>query len=70
MRALKDNHYVALVLVLTLSAFMLSSCGITAPRSNDGFANLDSPGMSDTDRTMTISLGPDDAVVCGPVHGR
>ena len=58
MRALKDNHYVALVLVLTLSAFMLSSCGITAPRSNDGFANLDSPGMSDTDRTMTISLGP------------
>ena len=58
MRALKDNHYVALVLVLTLTAFMLSSCGITAPRSNDGFANLDSPGMSDTDRTMTISLGP------------
>ena len=58
MRALKDNHYVALVLVLTLSAFMLSSCGITAPRSNDGFANLDSPGMNDTDRTMTISLGP------------
>ena len=63
MRALKDNplrdnHYAALVLVLVLSAFMLSSCGITAPRSNDGFANLDSPGMSDTDRTMTISLGP------------
>ncbi len=36
----------------------LSSCGITAPRGNDGFANLDSPGMKDTDRTMTISLGP------------
>ena len=58
MRTLKDNHNVVLVLVLTLSAFMLSSCGITAPRGNDGFANLDSPGMSDTDRTMTISLGP------------
>ena len=58
MRALKDNHYAALVLALTLSVFMLSSCGITAPRSNEGFANLDSPGMSDTDRTMTISLGP------------
>jgi len=57
MRTLKDNHNVVLVLVLTLSAFMLSSCGITAPRGNDGFANLDSPGMGDTDRTMTISLG-------------
>lgn len=36
----------------------LTACGITAPRSNDGFANLDSPGMADTNRTMSISLGP------------
>jgi hypothetical protein len=43
----------AAVLVLTLSA-----CGFTAPRSNDGYANLDSPGMADTDRTMSLSLGP------------
>jgi len=45
-------------LVFGLMALMLASCGITAPRSNDGFANLDSPGMNETDRSMTISLGP------------
>jgi hypothetical protein len=43
----------AAILVLALTA-----CGITAPRSNDGFANLDSPGMGDTNRTMALSLGP------------
>ena len=47
---------------ITVSAVIpvlaLTACGITAPRSNDGFANLDSPGMSDTDRTMSLSLGP------------
>ena len=57
-KPLKDSYYVASVLVLILTAFMLSSCGITAPRSNEGYANLDSPGMSDTDRTMSLSLGP------------
>lgn len=45
------------VLVLTSMAFMISSCGITAPRSNEGYANLDSPGVSDTNRTMSLSLG-------------
>jgi len=58
MRASNNNKSIAVVLILTLTAFMLSSCGITAPRSNEGFANLDSPGMSDTDRTMSLSLGP------------
>ena len=58
MRISKTNHRKKWLLGLILMVFMLSSCGITAPRSNDGFANLDSPGMSDTDRTMTISLGP------------
>jgi hypothetical protein len=47
----------AVVLVLILTAFVLSSCGITAPRSNEGYANLDSPGIADTDRTMSLSLG-------------
>jgi len=45
-------------LLLTLTVLMVSACGITAPRGNDGYANLDSPGMNETDRTMTISLGP------------
>ena len=58
MRISKTNHRKKRLLGLILMVLMLSSCGITAPRSNDGFANLDSPGMSDTDRTMTISLGP------------
>ena len=43
----------AAILVLALTA-----CGFTAPRSNDGFADLDSPGMGETDRTMSLSLGP------------
>lgn len=46
------------LLLLISTALILSSCGITAPRSNEGYANLDSPGMNDTDRIMTISLGP------------
>jgi hypothetical protein len=50
-RALQSLALVSMLLVLT-------SCGITAPRSNAGYANLDSPGMSDTDRTMSLSLGP------------
>jgi len=58
MRISKDNHSAALVLLLTLAAFTLTSCGITAPRGNDGYANLDSPGMSETNRTMSLSLGP------------
>ena len=50
--------YAIRVLALTLTVFALTACGITAPRSNEGFANLDSPGMNDTDRTMALSLGP------------
>ena len=57
MKALESNRGIVLVLVLTLVAFVLSSCGITASRSNEGFANLDSPGINDTDRTMSLSLG-------------
>lgn len=57
MRALENNRGITLVLVLTLTAFILSSCGITASRSNEGYANLDSPGINDTERTMSLSLG-------------
>lgn len=53
----KNNKNMVLVLVLTLTTFVISSCGITASRSNEGYANLDSPGVSDTDRTMSLSLG-------------
>ena len=44
---------------LVLAAIlMLCACGITAPRSNEGYANLDSLGVFDTDRTMALSIGP------------
>jgi hypothetical protein len=57
MKTLVTNHHVAPLLALVLMALVLSSCHITAPRGNDGYANLDSPGMRDTDRTMGLSLG-------------
>ena len=39
-------------------ALLLTACGLTAPRSNEGFADLESLGMMDTDRVMKLSLGP------------
>jgi hypothetical protein len=43
----------ALLLVASLSA-----CGLTAPRSSDGFADFDSLGIVDTDLVMSLSIGP------------
>lgn len=43
---------IAILLVL-----VVSSCGFTAPRSSEGYANLDSLGVLDTDRTMALSIG-------------
>ena len=40
------------------SMLMMAGCGITAPRSSDGYADLDSLGMFDVDRTMALSIGP------------
>jgi hypothetical protein len=36
----------------------LAGCGVTAPRGSDGYADLDSLGIADTDRVMTLSIGP------------
>ena len=57
MKVSMTTHRLLQLLALVLTVLTVSSCGITAPRSNDGYANLDSPGMSDTDRTMSLSLG-------------
>lgn len=54
----RTADFVQMTAVTVVLALTLTACGITAPRSNDGYANLDSPGMSDTNRTMSISLGP------------
>lgn len=40
------------------AALLLSACGLTAPRSSDGFADLDSLGIADTDRVLSLSVGP------------
>jgi len=46
------------LLILGLSLLLLSACGLMAPRSNEGFADLESLGMRDTDRVMNLSIGP------------
>ena len=45
-------------LLILLAALMLGGCGLTAPRGSEGFADLDSLGISDTDRVLTLSIGP------------
>jgi hypothetical protein len=44
--------------LLLACALSLVGCGITAPRGSDGYADLDSLGLSDTDRVVALSVGP------------
>lgn len=44
--------------VLCASTLVLPACGLTAPQRNEGYADLDSMGLLDTDNTLTISIGP------------
>jgi hypothetical protein len=46
------------LLLAATVALLLAGCGLTAPRSNDGYADLDSLGMLDVDHVITLSLGP------------
>ena len=46
------------ILAVATLALALAGCGLTAPRNNDGYADLDSLGLLDTDRVMTLSIGP------------
>ena len=45
-------------LAVVILCLALTACGLTAPRSNAGYADLESLGMRDTDRVMTLSIGP------------
>lgn len=47
----------AQIVSMVLVALLLSGCGLTASRSNPGYANLDSLGMFDVDNVMTLSIG-------------
>jgi hypothetical protein len=38
-------------------ALFIGACGITAPRSNHGYADLESLGMRDVDRVINLSFG-------------
>jgi len=56
-----SRHVVGLLprlLCLAGITVLLSACGLTAPRSSEGFADLESLGVRDTDSVMTLSLGP------------
>lgn len=58
---LNSRHMIALISRLLISgglALALTACGLTAPRSNDGYADLESLGMTDTDRVLSLSIGP------------
>lgn len=46
------------LLLLACGTLFIGACGITAPRSNDGYADLESLGMRDTDRVINLSIGP------------
>jgi len=48
---------VAIIAAIVTSLF-LGACGLTAPRSDEGFADLDSLGVFDTDRVLSLSIGP------------
>lgn len=44
--------------LLTIGASLaLAACSITAPHGGEGYANLESPGLQDTDRVFSLSLG-------------
>ena len=54
-KLIKKTAQTVLAAALILSVV---ACGITAPRSNEGYADLDSLGMMDTDRVISLSIGP------------
>lgn len=43
---------------VAILALMLNGCGVTAPRGNDGFADLGSARLAGTHRVISLSLGP------------
>ena len=55
---LKRLSVSGLVLACLACLVSLAACGLTAPRGSEGFAELDSPGVFDTDNSVTISIGP------------
>ena len=44
--------------VSLLAVLAITACGITAPHSNEGYADLDSFSMFDVDTSIKLSIGP------------
>ena len=44
--------------VAVSASVVLLGCGLTASKSNDGYADFDSLGVFDVDHMMTLSFGP------------
>ena len=54
---MQQNRVLILILVIA-TAVLVSGCGITARRSSQGYADLGSLRNTDTDKTLSLSLGP------------
>jgi hypothetical protein len=53
------RHLKTITVLVTMALLLIvTGCGITAPRSNAGYADLDSLGFADTDSTLSLSFGP------------
>lgn len=46
------------LMLVSACCLFLGACGLMAPRSQEGFADLDSPGLWDSDRKLALSIGP------------
>jgi hypothetical protein len=54
----KGRQGTRLGIAALFASLLLTACGLTAPRSSDGYADLESLGVRDVDRTLSLSFGP------------
>lgn len=60
-KKMRLNRYLcnrAGLVAVALTTLFISACGLTAPRGNEGYADLESLGIRDTDKVMSLSIGP------------
>jgi hypothetical protein len=58
MTMMPDRSRPIWVVLCVVCLSLLSACGLTAPRSGQGYADLESLGVLDTDRVINLSIGP------------
>ena len=52
------HRQVSLLIAVLAAAALTTGCGMTAPRSSQGYADLGTFAYAGTDNTMSLSLGP------------